>query len=74
MMLPDTEALHRRRFARMLADLDLEVRSLHVDGDGAIRDAARRRALTPPLHNLTLAEGLISAVKLLALGEPEAKR
>jgi len=64
-----TAAFHRRRFARMLADLDLDVPSLHVDATGAICDASRQRPLTPPLGNLTLAEGLISAVKLLRIEE-----
>ncbi len=58
---------HRRRLARMLADLGIDPRSLVRSRDGAIRDESQRKALTPPLGNQTLAEGLISAVKLAAM-------
>ena len=65
-MSPSVIAFHRRRFDRMLRDLQLEPNSLMPDGGMALRDDASGRRLTPPLNNLTLAEGLTSAVKLAA--------
>lgn len=65
-----TRAFHVKRFRRMLVDLNIDPASLVRDADGAIRDESLLKALTPPLGNQTLAEGLISAVKLAA-AEPE---
>lgn len=60
-------AFHRPRFERMLRDLRLEPGSVLPDQDMALVDDITRRRLTPPLNNQTLAEGLVSAVKLAAV-------
>lgn len=63
--------LHRRRFRRMLDDLGIDPASLIPAAPGfGIRDDSTGKRLVPPLHNQTLAEGLISAVKLAALSLP----
>lgn len=74
---PSTLAYHRARFERMLADLEIEPASLlpqnpSTTGEGyfGIWDDGRRRAVTPPLCNRTLAEGLVSAIKLAAALAP----
>lgn len=66
-----TAAFHRRRFQRMLQDLGIDPPSLLVEPDGTIIDDSQRRRLTPPLGNQTLAEGIVSAIKLAALAARE---
>lgn len=65
-MSPSVKAFHRRRYERMLRDLAFDPGSLVPDLEQALVDDATRRRLTPALNNQTLAEGLISAVKLAA--------
>ncbi|MBN9304096.1 MAG: hypothetical protein BGO82_17125 [Devosia sp. 67-54] len=62
---------HADRLRRMLRDLQLDPASLLPAPDGALVDDISRRRLTPALDNQTLAEGLVSAVKIAAsyLGE-----
>jgi hypothetical protein len=63
---PDLLDLHSRRFRRMLQDLALDPGALIVDRDHALWDAVTDRRVTIPLRNQTLAEGLVSAIKLAA--------
>lgn len=60
-------AFHQPRFLRMLNDLGLEPGSVLPTAEHALYDDIGRRALTPPLGNQTLCEGLASAIKLAAL-------
>lgn len=73
-MSPAVAQFHRQRLERMLADLALDPRALLPAPDGALLDDLSGRRLTPALHNQTLAEGLVSAVKLAAanLGDRHA--
>jgi hypothetical protein len=65
--MQDVVAHHRRRFRRMLTDMGIDPSSLISAAPGfAIRDDASGKRLTPPLHNQTMVEGLISAIKLAA--------
>jgi len=63
---PETHAFHRRRLLRMLSDLQLDPTAL-ISLRGEIADDVSRRVLTPGLGNETLADGLVSAVKLAVL-------
>lgn len=72
--MQDVVQFHRQRFRRMLEDLNIDPASLIPAAPGhAIRDDASGRPLTPPLHNQTMVEGLISAVKLAAWSLPERR-
>jgi hypothetical protein len=72
-MTPETHAFHSRRLTRMLSDLQLDPAAL-ISLRGAIVDDVSRRVLTPGLSNETLADGLVSAVKLaVAVGFREAR-
>jgi hypothetical protein len=73
-MTGETTRFHRERLARMLRDLEVSPASLFADRELAIVDDASGRRLTAPLGNQTLAEGLISAVKLAAAGLREGGR
>lgn len=66
-MSPSVFAFHAHRLGKMLRDLQLEPGSMIVaGGDFALVDDLSRRKLTPGLNNQTLAEGLVSAVKIAA--------
>ncbi|MBI4921874.1 MAG: hypothetical protein HY834_09000 [Devosia nanyangense] len=67
-MSPSVHLFHSLRLKRMLADLQLEPGSVTADAEFAVVDDLSRRRLTPPLNNQTLAEGLVSAIKLAAAG------
>ena len=72
--MQDLVSVHRRRFRRMIDDLGIDPASLIVAPPGfAVRDDSTGRRLTPPLRNQTLAEGLVSAVKLASWSLTEAE-
>lgn len=64
-MTPSLYHFNAARLRRMIRDLDVECSALMADPrDFAIVDGVTQRRLTPALANQTMAEGLISAIKL----------
>jgi hypothetical protein len=64
-MTPALYHHHASRLLRLVRDLDVEPAALLADPhDFAIVEGVTQRRLTPALHNQTMAEGLISAIKL----------
>lgn len=66
-MTPTLYLHHAQGVRRLLRDLDIDPAALLVaPNDFAIVDGVTARRLTPALHNQTLAEGLVAALKLSA--------
>lgn len=65
-MTPALYHFHAGRLRRMLRDLGIDPASLLIREQDtfAIFDTVDMRSVTPPLDNQTLAEGLLSAIKL----------